>query len=148
MDNERRGNIRCGVCESVCVGTERLNEHYRHMHSGRSSFPCGHCVKIFRDKNSMIRHIVLKHAELFAPDAHVRNANQNQPDARIAPPAQPHAERLNIDNEAIGQDFNDENAYNEAVGQDVNEEHDNGNVPISMEEELKKLAVKVLLDLR
>ncbi|KAK3925603.1 Zinc finger protein CRM3 [Frankliniella fusca] len=143
MDLRKTGNFKCAVCAKVCVGTDELGTHYRHMHEPTFSYNCGeeNCTKSFRDKRSMIRHVTERHAKKHCPDANA--ATQNQPGDNNQPGANAR-DVQQVQHFEPGMDLDDDNNYvmaNEEVDEEPIE-----NIPI--EEELKKLAVETLMDLR
>ncbi|KAK3918242.1 Filamin A-interacting protein 1-like [Frankliniella fusca] len=104
------------------------------------------CRKEFRDKNSMIRHIQQKHSCLFSAD---------RPEVQelVMPNRAPMQNRARSPSTSTADhdeasDMN-EVAYHDEAGFDFNAESSDLHAePINMEDELKRLAVKVLLDLR
>ena len=143
------GNLVCAVCRAVVNGMPSLNSHYREFHDPLSAYTCGqgNCRKQFRDKTSMIRHITSKHPDLLSvPYACARrqdstsvqgeNTALSRASTSCAPPL-PDIEELDED-EQISAFYSD----NEDPDDDEPQEN------LSVQDELKKAAVKVLMELR
>ena len=56
------GDNRCQVCEKRCFSTQKLKNHIRRRHIGKTPYQCGECECYYGDSQSLKIHMT-KHAE-------------------------------------------------------------------------------------
>ena len=51
------GDTRCKVCEKTCSSTQKLKNHIRRCHIGKTPYLCGDCNKYYGDSQSLKVHL-------------------------------------------------------------------------------------------
>ena len=62
LQGVKAGDTRCKVCEKRCSSTQKLKNHIRRRHIGKTPYQCGVCQRYYGDSQSLKVHLK-KHAE-------------------------------------------------------------------------------------
>ncbi|KAK3928226.1 Uronate isomerase [Frankliniella fusca] len=135
------GSLVCGTCQTddIYTGTAALNDHYKKRHLKLSNYVCGQlgCRKNFRDLTSMIRHITSTHKIIFE--------TENNQDLQLQ-----HVQVSDdIEMDTCCEDDNTIDGSDDSIHASLEEEElDNEEDLGTIQEQLDRAAVKLLLGLR
>ncbi|KAK3920433.1 Zinc finger protein 75A [Frankliniella fusca] len=132
--------FKCHTCGAIVRSTSELSAHYRHFHDPLKVYVCGqgNCSEQFRFKTSMIRHITSQHSGSLSTATEVTKTSQVQVAAStLSFVPDPISSVHQLNPECNADDVNDDDEDLAPTGD-----------PLSIEEELRKIAVKTLLELR
>ncbi|KAK3925258.1 LexA repressor [Frankliniella fusca] len=135
------GSLVCGTCQTddIYTGTAALNDHYKKRHLKLSNYVCGQlgCRKNFRDLTSMIRHITRTHKIIFETEN-----NQDLQLQHVQVSDDIEMDTCCEDDNTI--DGSDDSIHASPEEEELDNEEDLGTI----QEQLDRAAVKLLLGLR